>query len=181
VFERAVSLHRGAGALHDEIIALNGLAEVAWAMGDLESAMSAFADLTALSVQSATGRVQLLGIAYCNLAGVLAERGEVKRALAAGREGLPLLQEAGSAWITFDHFALLQALAGHEIDAALLAGFADAAFANRGAERQPNEARARSRLQALLDARFDVQELERLAHDGAKLGEGEACRLALQC
>jgi hypothetical protein len=60
------------------------------------------------------------------------------------------------------------------------AGFADAAIAARGEARQPNEARARARLQAILEARFDAAALARMLIDGSSLGEEDACRLALR-
>ena len=108
------------------------------------------------------------------------ERGELDEALAAAREGLPLLQEAGIAWIALDHLALRAALAGKLANAARLAGYADSAHAAKEASRQPNEARARDRLQALLREKLAADELERLLAEGARMSEDEACRLALE-
>ena len=55
----------------------------------------------------------------------------------------------------------------------------DAAFLARETRRQPNETRARSRLQALLHEHLAPDELDRLLSEGAKMSEDEACRRAL--
>jgi hypothetical protein len=60
-----------------------------------------------------------------------------------------LIEEKGSAWIFADHVALRAALAGRLYDAARLAGYSDYAWAAREATRQPNEVRARARLQTI--------------------------------
>jgi hypothetical protein len=46
--------------------------------------------------------------------------------------------------------------------------------------RGPNEARARSRLQALLSEKLGRDKVERLIAEGASLSEDEACKLALE-
>jgi hypothetical protein len=79
-----------------------------------------------------------------------------------------------------DHLALRAALAGKHRDAALLAGYTDAAHAARQATRPPNEARARDRLRALLRETFLPEELERALAEGAKMSDDEASRLALE-
>jgi hypothetical protein len=109
------------------------------------------------------------------------ERGEYDEALTVAREGLPLLKDAGYAWINLDELALRLALVGKLADAARLAGFADATIARKKeAFRQTNEARARQRLERLLMAGLASQERERLLAEGARLGEEDAYRLALQ-
>jgi hypothetical protein len=79
-----------------------------------------------------------------------------------------------------DHLALRAALAGKLEDAARLAAFADSTFTAKETSRQPNEARARDRLEALLREKLAPDELERLLAEGAALTEDEACRLALE-
>ena len=123
----------------------------------------------------------MLGFCLTNLAGVHVERGELEEALIVAREGLPLLKDAGYAWINLDHLALRLALAGKLADAARIAGFADSTIADKkGAFRQANERRARQRLQELLTAGLAAGELKRLLVEGTKLGEDEVCRLALE-
>ena len=121
-----------------------------------------------------------LGFALGNLAGVLTERGRLSQAREATAEALPLLAEAGNVWVFMDHFALRIAIAGNELGAARLAGFADTAYTAKHAARPPNEARARERLQSLLEASFDRSELDRLLEEGARITEYEACQLAMQ-
>lgn len=83
------------------------------------------------------------------------------------------------AWYLFDHLALRTALVGRIESSARLAGFTDGAYISRKASRQPNEARARTRLQALLCDRIPAKELKRLLAEGHALSENEACVLAL--
>jgi hypothetical protein len=125
------------------------------------------------------GTKHLLGWALTSLAGALTMRGELDEALAAAREGLPLLGEDGSAWIFIDHVALRAALAGKLSDAARLAGHSDHIWSAKQATRHPVEARLRDNLLALLREKLPDDELERLFAEGAKLSEDEACRLAL--
>ena len=123
---------------------------------------------------------EILGASLINLAGVHTERGELTDALAAAREGLPLLEEAGYAWSALDHLALRAALTGKLASGARLAGFADSAFAVKGSSREPNEARARERLQAMLRDQLDPDEFTHLLAEGVKLSEDPPCRLALE-
>jgi predicted ATPase len=177
--ERALALYVESGAEYAAPATLLG--DLTWAMGDLNAAISAFGEVVALMRRSTISRKPALGWALANLAGVLTERGELDQAMAAAREGLPLLAEVGGlAWKFMDHFALCAALARRFSSAARLAGFADAAFASRERARERNEARARERLQRLLPEALPTTELRRLLADGAKLTEEEACRLALE-
>ena len=91
-----------------------------------------------------------------------------------------MLHDAGIAWNVLDHLALRAALAGKVASAACLAGFADSSYAAKESPRQPNEARARTRLHALLREKVATDELQRLLAEGAKMSEDEACRLALE-
>ena len=91
-----------------------------------------------------------------------------------------MLKDGGFAWCQLDHLALRLALAGNVASAARVAGFTDSTFAAKETSRQPNEARARDRLQALLRDKISLDELERLLAEGTKMSEDEACRLALE-
>jgi tetratricopeptide (TPR) repeat protein len=178
-FERVISICRQAGAQRVESAALSNLAELAWTAGDLDTALVRCREAIALARQ--TGRkAQLVGRFLTNLAGVHVERGELDLALAAAREGLPLRSEVGSAWCCMDHLALRAALAGKQINAARISGYADAAYSATAAKRQPNEARALARVRALLGEKLTATELERLLAEGAAMSEDEAVRLALE-
>ena len=71
-------------------------------------------------------------------------------------------------------------LAGKVASAARVTGYADAIYAAKEASRQPNEARARNRLLALLREKLSPDDIERLLADGATMSKDEACRLALE-
>ena len=178
--ERSLALDRDAGDEFAVLGTIGNLANVNWALGDLDAAAASFRKQVALLRESPMRTGRSLGYALANLAGVLTEGGGVDEALAAAREGLPLVREDGSAWIFADHVALRAALAGKLSDAARLAGYSDCTWSAKEATRQPNEARARERLHALLRKNFRADELEGLLAEGATLSEDDAVRLALE-
>jgi non-specific serine/threonine protein kinase len=179
-YERALELDRKAGDEFGALAIIGNLANVIWALGDLDAAEASTREQVALLRNSPVRTRRLLGYALSNLAGVLAERGKLDQALVAAREGLPLVKEDGSAWIFADHVALRAALAGKVASAARLAGYSQHTWTANEATRQPIEARAHERLCAILREKLDPGELERLLAEGAKLGDDEACRLALE-
>jgi tetratricopeptide (TPR) repeat protein len=179
-YEKALSLYRKSGAESAAGNSLARLADLTWALGDLDAAAAAFGEVVANMRKPAITRKTTLGYALANLAGVLTERGELDDALAAEREGLSLLLDGRFAWIFADHVALRAALAGDLADAARLAGFADSVHKAKEASREPNEDRARTRLHALLREKLAPDKLERLLAEGAKMSEDEASRLALE-
>jgi tetratricopeptide (TPR) repeat protein len=179
-YERSLELDRKARDEFGALAIIGNLANVIWALGDLDAAETSTREQVALLRNSPVSTRRLLGYALSNLAGVLAERGELDQALVAAREGLPLVKEDGSAWIFTDHVALRAALAGKLANAARLAGYSRYTWSANEATRQPIEARAHDRLCALLRDKLDPGELERLLAEGAKLSEDEACRLALE-
>ena len=174
-------LYRSAGAELDALNALSNIADVTWALGDLDGATVSLRQTVAL-VRKLPGPPSggRLGLPLINLAGVLTERGELDEALVAAREALPLLTDGGYAWSFLDHVALRAAMAGKVANAARVAGHADSTFAAKKTSRQFNEARAHERLHALLREKLHPAELERLLAEGAKMSEDHACRLALE-
>jgi tetratricopeptide (TPR) repeat protein len=177
--EEALSLYRKMGANRQELRTLGNLADLTWALGDLDAARAGFGQTVAILRRSPLA-AKSLGFNLSNLAGVLTERGELDEALAVGREALPLLLEKGHAWINMDHFALRAALAGKLANAARLAGYADSAYIAKDTSRGPNEARAHGRLHPLLRETLSTDTLRRLLTDGARMSEDEACRMALE-
>src|SRR5262249_8760064 len=171
-------LYRSVGAESSVLALLLNLAELTWALGDLDAALARFREAAAL-MQDAPLR-DMLGFCLTNLAGVLIERGEFDEALVAARKGLPLRMEAGEAWGALAHLALRAALVGQVANAARIVGHTDFVVAAKQAPRQPNEARSRNRVQKLLQEKFSTEELDRLLAEGAKLSEEDACRLALE-
>src|SRR5207249_3360792 len=146
--------------------------------GDLDAALARFSEAVALIRKSSSAPKEMLGVGLTNLAGVYTERGDVVQALAAAREGL-LLRREESLEGALDHLALRAALAGDFANAVRLAGYTDHVWAAKQAARQPNEVRARSRLDALLREKLAEDEIERLLAEGARVTEDEACRIAL--
>ncbi|MET0918407.1 MAG: winged helix-turn-helix domain-containing protein [Burkholderiales bacterium] len=179
-FEKALALYREAGTESAALSILVMLTDITWALGDLDAALAAVVESVARLRSSPLARKWNFGIALINLAGVRTERRELDEALAAAREGLPLLQEAAYAWQALDHLALRAALADKPANAARIAGYADSMHLGKESTRQPNEARARARLQALLHEKFDAEELQRLLAEGANLTDDEACRVSLE-
>ena len=179
-YEKALSLYDTAGVGSARLDILGNLADISWALGDLDAALAGFRETVTLLRKSPLITKVMLGIHLGNLAGVLIERGELDEALTVAREGLPMLKEWEYASIHLDHIALRAALVGKVANAARVAGFADSIFMAKEISRQPNEARARDRLQALLTEKLAAVELERLLGEGAKMTEDEACRLALE-
>ena len=178
-YEKALSLYRGIGAERMALVALMYLADLTWAGGDLQAALAAFRETVTLARKSALRR---LALGYCltQLAAVHSERGELEAARAAASEGVPMLHEAGQVWLLSDHIALLAARDGRVVSAARLAGYADASHTAKGSMRQINEARARDRLQQLLQQSVGADELERLVAEGATMSEDAACAMALE-
>jgi len=179
-FEESLAIFRDTGAESSAVAILLNLADVTWSLGDLDAALQRHLEAAALVRKSPQLARDMLGHCLANVAGVYTERGELDLALAAAREGLPLCREGGTAWNKIDSLALRAALTGDNARAALLAGYEDAAFETRGSKRQPNEARARERVQVLLNARLAPDELERLLAQGATLSDDEALRRSVE-
>jgi tetratricopeptide (TPR) repeat protein len=178
-YEQARLLFLKAGDEFTGAAAKGNLANITWALGDLESTEASFRQHVALMRHLPMRTPRVLGWALASLAGVLIERGALEDALAAAREGLPLLLEDGSAWIFVSHLALRAALAGRLSDAARLAGYSDSAWNRQGATPHPVDARTSDRLSSTLLQSSARDELERLRTEGAALSEAEACELAL--
>jgi len=179
-FEKALLLYRKTGLRREELRMLGNLAELTWILGDLDAALARFREVVERSRNSPLTTKTTLGFSLTNLAGLLVERGELDEALAAAREGLPLLRDGGVAWVNMDHFALLAALAGDIERAARIAGYADSIHAAKQASRGPNETRACNRLKAMLRENYGPEEIDSLVAEGAMLTEDEACQLALE-
>jgi predicted ATPase/DNA-binding winged helix-turn-helix (wHTH) protein len=179
-YEKGLSLYRSAGLERDAAQLCGTLADTNWALGELDAAVAGFREAIALMRGSNKGTKLILGVNLTNLAGVLVERGDFDEALSAGREGIELRKTAGYAWGALDPLALRAALVGRWTDAARIAGYVDAVFAARGLLREPNEARARARLNTLLCDRLRASERAQLTAEGATMSEEDACRLALE-
>jgi predicted ATPase/DNA-binding winged helix-turn-helix (wHTH) protein len=179
-YEKALSLFRDAKADIEVLRLLGNIADLSWVLGDLDSAAERFRETVARLRKAPQTNRTPFGFNLTNLAGVLIERGEIEEALAAAREGLPVLRDGGRAWIFMDHLALRAALVGKLANAARLSAYADSAYAAKQTSRQPNETRARDRLQALLQEKIAPAELASLLAEGATMSEDDACEMALE-
>ena len=123
-----------------------------------------------------------LATAFASLAGVLSDRGDLDGALAAVTESVGLMEQdvGNDAWNIMYFFALRAARAGKLENATRMAGYADACFTAKQASREPNEARTRTALLALLRERLNSRKLKAILDEGARLTEREACRLAIE-
>jgi predicted ATPase len=178
-YEKAISLHRSAGAERAAAELCGSLADTNWALGELDAAVAGFREVIAQLRASNRGTKLILGLNLTNLAGVLVERGDVEEALSVAREGIELRKAGGDTSGALDHLALRAALVGRWADAARLAGYVDAVFATIGSPRQANEARARARLDRLLRDQISTDECAKLLAEGATMTEEDACRFAL--
>jgi predicted ATPase/class 3 adenylate cyclase len=177
--QTALALFRGAGADRAALNTLSNLADADWAIGDLAAAVAGFREAAARLRQAPIVHDDLLAVTLGNLVGALTEQGDLDEARSVAREAIPLLREDPTAWLWFDHFALLAARCDRIDDAARLAGYAEAALVAHGRVRQPNEMRARASLDAIFADRLVRDECERYFAEGAKLGDDDAFRLAL--
>lgn len=148
-------------------------------MGNLTEAIDGFREAAARLRQAPIVHVDLLAVTLGNLVGALTEQGNIEEARSVAREALPLLRDDETAWLWFDHFALLAAGCDRIEDAARLAGYAEAALVAHERVRQPNEMRARASLDAMFRDTLSLDNLERLLAEGALLSKEDACGLAL--
>src|SRR3981081_726334 len=100
------SLFAGAGASRSALNMLGHLADLTWALHDMDAALAGFRETVALMRTTQLINRGTLGAPLTSLAGVHTERGEIQEALNVAREGLPLLKEAGWVWEFADHVAL---------------------------------------------------------------------------
>ena len=66
-FEQALALYRSAGADHFALVTIGNLADVAWALGDLDAALSGFRETVALMRKTPTTTRSTLGANLANL------------------------------------------------------------------------------------------------------------------
>jgi tetratricopeptide (TPR) repeat protein len=179
-FENASAQFREAQDEPNVVETLANLADIQWQLGDLHGAEMSLREYIAMRSRPSVRRSRLANV-FALLAGVLSDRGELAGALEAAQESVRLMeQDAGNdAWNVMDFFALRAARAGELESAARIAGYADACFTAKQVSREPNEARTRAALEALLRERLTPAKLEDLLAEGASLTEREACRLAV--
>lgn len=177
--ESALRHYRSIGAERSMLSTVADLANLTWAAGDLNDAVAQFRETAALARKSAMAGSYTLGVALGNLAGALAERGDLDEALAAAKDSIRELTGIGFFYRLGDHFTLRLAKAGHHDEAARLLGYVDGEHARFKIAREGNEARARASALALMNEAMPPAELVQKLAEGAKLTEDEAMQLAV--
>jgi predicted ATPase/DNA-binding winged helix-turn-helix (wHTH) protein len=129
----------GARSGREGVAALTSLADVEMTLGDLASAEAHLlrADAACVRLRRVADRI---GYVLSNLCALRLARGDLAGARAAAAEGWPQAARFGAEAWWADHLALLAAREGRFSTAAGLLGFADAAYARLGNDRQRLEA-----------------------------------------
>lgn len=180
-FEQAILMFDKARAGHLSSMARNDLADSAWADGDLEYAASLFRQVVEHSHNSTRALGDQTGIPQMNLAGVLAELGNLTEALSWAKQAYPLLHRSELIWPAYDKLALMALLRADFERAALLQGLSDARYAAAGRMmREPNEARMHASVALALQRSMDPASLTQALGRGALLDDEEAWRIGLQ-
>jgi hypothetical protein len=129
------------------------------------------------------GDKELLATAFGNLAGYLVAIDDLAPAAQAASDGISLLApgEPGHLWVAvlIELLALVHALRGEPARAATLGGYADAALARHGYQRELVERSALARTNEALQAVLAPHDLERLRAEGAALMPELAVAIAL--
>ena len=188
-FETAARAHeqirnadRSLGNPAVEAAAAGNLAELEHSRGETRRAIAIVHET--LPVVRSGGSRNLFARFLHNLAGYLAAVDDLAGALAAAREAIGLNASHNPDFaivaIPLEHVALVFALRGDLARAATLEGYADAAFARHGFEREFTENTTHDRLAALLREQLAPDELARLTDAGAALAPEAAIALALE-
>ncbi|MEJ0048751.1 MAG: winged helix-turn-helix domain-containing protein [Rhodospirillales bacterium] len=174
---RATRLFEAAGAERSVLTMQSNMVELALASDDVATAIAEGRALA--SRLRATPHMRLLCSVLAILVAALVRAGELHDSLHAALEAAPLLRGNRQLFLLFDHLALRCALAGRAEDAAMLAGYADQGYKDRGWPRQQIEQFSADRLQPLLRQALSDHDVARLAKDGASLTEPNAWAIAV--
>ncbi len=181
-YEQLRKEHHSAGNTRGEQSAALNLAEPEHARGQTQRAIAIVRET--LPAMRSSGDKGSLGALLVSLVGYLVAVDDVPGALAAAREAIEIhaASEPDHYYvaIAIEHLALAIALRGELTRAAIFEGYADAAFARHGFEREFTEATTHSRLAALLREGLMAEELVRLSAEGAALTPEAAIALALE-
>ncbi len=173
---------RTLGNARGELAGVFNLAEVEHARGQTQRAVAIVRET--LPVVRAGDDKGALALLLVNLAGYLAATGDLANAVAAARESIGIHAEREPDHVrvamAIEHLALAVALRGDRARAALLEGYADAAFARHGFAREFTEMTTHDRLAALLRESLAADELTRLTAEGAALRPEAAIALTME-
>jgi predicted ATPase/class 3 adenylate cyclase len=177
-WKQALSLFIDGGGGRSALYIRGYLADLTWLRGNLDEAFDQCRECVEL-IRQLPSKKTSLGLRLGSLAGIHVARGKLEAALDAGRESLQLLNGEGETYMVLDYLALRAALLGKYSNAARTAGYTDSIFTKIAATRPPNQARARTQLETLLQGNLSSDERKGLLEEGAKMNEDQACRVAL--
>jgi predicted ATPase/class 3 adenylate cyclase len=157
--------------------ALLNLAEVEFAVGNVEAALDA--GRRAKAIYERTSPIGL-ALVSSNMGGYALALDRLDEAAAILREALTLNVAGGSRWSTstLEHHALLAALRGKDEPAARLMGFTDERYRAGDGMRDTTELTGYRRLAGILRERLDGAEFDRLRAAGAAMTLEEALKEA---
>ena len=175
--EKAAQLCEMIGAERLSAVVAGNMVELSIISGDLDEAVAAARSLARRVAE--TSHYDIGGYVLVALAAALTARGDLDDALAAARDAAPPLRDFGRLYLLFDHLALCATLGGRSMEAAQIAGYADAVHEEFGLPREPLGQRAAERTSALLREALIEDEIGDLRRMGALLTENQALALAL--
>jgi predicted ATPase len=180
-YEQLCKEHRSLGNIHGEQLAAINLANLEHERGQTPRAIGILREMLP-AVRSGANEITLAALLH-SLAGYLTAVDDLAGAIAAAREviGVRAAREADHVYaeVAVEHLALAVALRGDLMRSATLEGYAEAAFARRGYEREFTETTTYNRLTALLREGLAPDELARLRAEGVALTPEAAIALAL--
>lgn len=174
-----LELASACGLQRDVNAALGNLADLALVAGDADEAVRLGRSLLArLRRRDAATRAMVQG----NLLHALLAQGSDGEARSAAAEVIDKLRPLGFMFLMYicDALALLAAREGRWPAAALLLGYADAAYAAQGQTRELNEARACEEARGAVAAHCSDGEVKTWLGQGAGLGAEDICAIALE-
>ena len=176
--EARLRLATAAGSEREINAALGNLADLALIAGDAAAAVERGRELLArLGRRHMATRAIALGNL---LLALLAKRApdDAREVLA---QFIEVSRQLGDMYLMYaaDAMAWLGALEGRSQAAAMLLGYADAAYAAQSQPREPNEASAREMAWGLLSVNVEADSIRRLLAEGAALSPADVCALAL--
>jgi predicted ATPase/transcriptional regulator with XRE-family HTH domain len=180
-YEQLRKEHRSLGNTHGEQLVAINLANLEHERGQTPRAIGILRGMLP-AVRSGANEITLAALLH-SLAGYLTAVDDLAGAIAAAREviGVRAAREADHVYaeVAVEHLALAVALRGDLMRSATLEGYAEAAFARRGYEREFTETTTYNRLTALLREGLAPDELARLRAEGVALTPEAAIALAL--
>jgi len=181
-YEQIRAEYRSRGYILGEHCMAMNLASIENERGQTQRAIGLVREI--LPAIRAARDTQFLAVGLLNLAAFLVAADDLTGAAEAAREVIGLYakgeQDHMLVVLSIERFACVHALRGDLTRAAMLEGYADAAFQRIGYERDFSDKAVLDRLSRLLRERFTPDECERLTAEGAALTPEAASALALK-